>query len=251
MIRVNNLKVENRLLPLTLAFEQGDLVHVVGPNGSGKSTFLAALAGMIPSGGQICIDETDIARMDLTTLALHRAYLAQNERPVFSLDVYQYLALSTPLLLKPQETPVVQTIAYLTSRLDLTEKLHCSIHQLSGGEWQRVRLAGSCLQIWPTLNPYANLLILDEPAAALDIGQEPLLYDLLHEICEMGIAVIMANHDLNRTLRYASRVLLLDQGEMQQWGKADTVLNPTVLEPVFHTQIQLVNMHGRSYLLFD
>lgn len=75
-----------------------------------------------------------------------------------------------------------------------------------------MRLAGSCLQIWPSLNPYAKLLILDEPAAPLDIAQEGLLYSLIQQVAAKGITVIMANHDLNRSLRHADKVLLLSQG---------------------------------------
>ena len=63
-------------------------------------------------------------------------------------------------------------IEELTKVLNIDDKLHRYIHQLSGGEWQRVRLCAACLQVWPSLNPDAKFLVLDEPASSLDVGQE-------------------------------------------------------------------------------
>lgn len=148
MICVNNLNVGTRLLPMSFRCEQGSFLHIVGPNGSGKSTLLAALAGMISYQGQICFGADDISRLTIQDLAVRRAYLAQNERPVFAVDVYHYLMLSVPESLNMNHAEVSDVIRYLSERLHLQDKLARSIHQISGGEWQRVRLAGSCLQIW-------------------------------------------------------------------------------------------------------
>ncbi|MDW6004231.1 vitamin B12 ABC transporter ATP-binding protein BtuD [Vibrio mangrovi] len=251
MIHVRDLSVGTRLLPLSFDCAQGELIHVVGPNGSGKSTLLTALAGMIPYRGNIQLGETDLTHLSLPALAQLRAYLSQHERPAFSIDVYQYLALSIPSVLPVTQEKSSVVIQELVQRLNLQDKLHRSIHQISGGEWQRVRLAGSCLQIWPTLNPHARLMILDEPAAALDVGQEYMLYELLQDVNSMGITVIMANHDLNRTLRYADKTLLLNQGILQQWGDTRSVLAPEHVADVFRTQVQSVEIQGKSYLLFD
>ena len=139
----------------------------------------------------------------------------------------------------------------LVDVLELEDKLHRSIHQLSGGEWQRVRLCAICLQIWPSLNPYAKLLILDEPAAPLDIGQEALLYKLIRKVADMGITVVMSNHDLNRTLKHADKALLLDKGVIQQVGSVDQVFEPSELSRVFKTRVQKTEFNGEPVLIFD
>lgn len=162
----------------------------------------------------------------------------------------QYLALSLPSSSHGLDTEINAALEEISQMLDITDKLHRSIQTLSGGEWQRVRLAGMCLQIWPTLNPYAKLLILDEPAAPLDIAQEGLLYKLIDRVAEKGIAVIMANHDLNRTLRHADQVLLLDKGVLQASGTADQVLTPEQLESVFNTEVKSISVDNQTYLLF-
>ncbi|WP_038181587.1 vitamin B12 ABC transporter ATP-binding protein BtuD [Vibrio rhizosphaerae] len=251
MIHVKDLCVGTRLLPLSFDCAQGELIHITGPNGSGKSTLLAALAGLIAHQGRVRFGEDDLTCLTLPELAKIRAYLPQQERPAFAIDVCQYLALSVPSFLSVTLEQSAEIIELLVRRLNLQDKLHRSIHQISGGEWQRVRLAGSCLQVWPTLNPHARFMILDEPAAALDVGQEYMLYELLQDINRMGLTVIMANHDLNRTLRYADKTLLLNRGVMQQWGDTRAVLTPEHVAEAFQTKVQSVDIQGKSYLLFD
>ncbi|MGL5430966.1 MAG: vitamin B12 ABC transporter ATP-binding protein BtuD [Vibrio sp.] len=251
MIRVESLQVDARLLPLSLHINAGEIWHVVGPNGSGKSTLLAALAGMIPFAGSIQIDGLSVGNASLAELARYRAYLAQNDKPSFQLQVFQYLALSIPAGMTIDSPEVAGEIEQISRLLDIDDKLHRSIHQLSGGEWQRVRLAGSCLQVAPRLNPAARLLIWDEPAAALDIAQESLLYRLIAHMAEQGLTVVMANHDLNRTLRHADQVLLLGNGVLHRAGQANEVLQPAILQAVFGTTIRRAELAGEAYLLFD
>ncbi|WP_165311169.1 vitamin B12 ABC transporter ATP-binding protein BtuD [Vibrio ziniensis] len=251
MIRVNSLHVNERLLPLSFQCEAGEILHVVGPNGSGKSTLLSALAGIIDSSGEILLGEFNIKKHSLSELALHRAYLSQSEKPAFNLDVFQYLALSLPINSSLQDPKVNNAVKHFTQLLKINDKLHRSIHQLSGGEWQRVRLAGSCLQVWPDINPYSKLLILDEPGAPLDIAQEGLLYQLIAQMAQEGLAIVMANHDLNRSLRNADKVLLLEQGIAQSIGVPSEVLSEEHLRSVFNTSVKCVAIDGKPYLVFD
>lgn len=251
MIQIRSLNVDSRLLPLSFDCQAGEVLHVVGPNGSGKSTLLAALAGVLDSDGAIHIGEVDVRQASLADLALYRSYLSQSEKPAFNLDVFQYLALSLPASAKGLEPEINAAIQSIADMLKIADKLHRSIHHLSGGEWQRVRLAGSCLQVWPSLNPGAELMILDEPAAPLDIAQEGLLYTLIDQMAEQGITVVMANHDLNRSLRHADKVLLLKQGVVHCVGDAHEVLSAENLAQVFETSIKRVDLDGKPYLIFD
>ncbi|MBD0786811.1 vitamin B12 ABC transporter ATP-binding protein BtuD [Vibrio sp. Y2-5] len=251
MIRVNSLHVKQRLLPLSFQCQAGEILHVVGPNGSGKSTLLSALAGVIDSAGEILLGDFDIKKNSLSELALRRAYLSQSEKPTFNLDVFQYLALSLPVTSSLHDSKVKEAVKFFTHVLKIDDKLHRSIHQLSGGEWQRVRLAGSCLQVWPAINPYSQLLILDEPGAPLDIAQEGMLYQLIEKMAQEGLAIVMANHDLNRSLRNADKVLLLKQGVVQSIGEPTEVLSEENLHNVFNTSVKCVSLDGKPYLIFD
>lgn len=250
-ITIDHLSVHSRLLPLSFQVQCGEVIHIIGPNGSGKSTLLSAMAGVLKHQGHVCIDGLQVNKASLAELALKRAYLSQNERPAFHIEVFQYLALSLPATCDLHQIEVTKTIEYLTSLVAVNDKLHRSIYQLSGGEWQRVRLVAISLQVWPSLNPHARLLLLDEPAAPLDIGQETLLHQLIRTIAQQGIGVVMANHDLNRTLRYADRVLLLDHGVLQAEGSVRELLTPTHLSALFKTAVRRVEVDGEACLFFD
>ena len=94
-------------------------------------------------------------------------------------------------------------------------------------------------------------MILDEPAAPLDIAQEGLLYQLMNAVAAQGIGVLVANHDLNRTLKHADKVLLLNNGVLHSSGNADEVLSEEGLAEVFQTQVKKVLVEERPYLIFD
>lgn len=252
MIQIKSLSVGSRLLPLSFDLKPGQVTHVIGPNGSGKSTLLEAISG-IGEGytGEVIWADKPLSSFSLQDLSLQRAYLSQSARPAFNLEVFQFLALSLRSSAEPHSTIVSEVLTEVSEMLEISDKLHRSIQTLSGGEWQRVRLAGMCLQIWPSLNPYSKLLILDEPAAPLDIGQEALLYKLIDRVAKQGISVLMANHDLNRTLRHADQVLLLDKGVLQKVGTAEKVMVPDQLEQVFNTRIKSITVDDATYLLFE
>ncbi|BCN24025.1 vitamin B12 ABC transporter ATP-binding protein BtuD [Vibrio alfacsensis] len=255
MMHVKHIAVGNRLLPLSFECKAGEVVHVVGPNGSGKSTLLAAISGTLTSrdnvSGEVLINDKALLAMPLSEQAHVRGYLCQQSRPAFNVDVFQYLALSLPSWCNIADATVQEAVNKVIELVQLQEKLYRSIQTLSGGEWQRVRLAGVCLQVWRTINPYSQLLILDEPAAPLDIAQEGLLYLLINAVAAQGVCVLVANHDLNRTLRHADKVLMLSNGVLHTQGNANEVLTEKALSDVFRTRVKKVTLDGKAYLLFD
>lgn len=255
MMHVKHIAVGSRLLPLSFECKPGEVVHVVGPNGSGKSTLLGAISGTLTQregvSGEVLVDNNDLLTMPLSEQAHIRGYLCQQSRPAFNVDVFQYLALSLPTGANISDAKVRDAVNIVIELVQLQDKLHRSIQTLSGGEWQRVRLAGVCLQVWRTINPYSQLLILDEPAAPLDIAQEGLLYQIINAVAAQGIGVLVANHDLNRTLKHADKVLLLNNGVLHSFGDADEVLSEEGLAEVFQTQVKKVLIEERPYLIFD
>ncbi len=254
-MHVKHMSVGSRLLPLSFECKAGEIVHVVGPNGSGKSTLLAAISGTLSHregmSGEVYVGNKNLLTLPLSEQAHVRGYLCQQSRPAFNVDVFQYLALSLPSGAEIADIKVRDAVNMVVELVQLQDKLYRSIQTLSGGEWQRVRLAGVCLQVWRTINPFSQFLILDEPAAPLDIAQEGLLYQLINAMAAQGIGVLVANHDLNRTLKHADKVLLLNNGVLHSSGNADTVLTEEALGEVFNTQVKKVIVDEQPYLIFD
>ncbi|MGF1765703.1 vitamin B12 ABC transporter ATP-binding protein BtuD, partial [Aliivibrio kagoshimensis] len=244
MINLTNVSMPPRLQPISLCVKRGEVLHIIGPNGSGKSTLICCLSGLFDFQGDIDIEGEALTRFSLEVLASKRSYLLQQDRPTFSVTVAHYLSIS---LVNPlaDKVAVKEVVNLLATALDIREMMERSIHQLSGGEWQRVRLAASCLQIWPSINPKAQLLLLDEPATALDVGHETKMYQLIRQVSQLGITVIIANHDLNRTLHEADKVLLLKEGECVDYGEVESVMNQQTLSRVFNTEINKIELNNR------
>ena len=118
---------------------------------------------------------------------------------------YAGLALSDAASVRQSAETLLEEVA---AALGIEDKLPRHVSQLSGGEWQRVRLAAVILQIHPGGNPHGQLLLLDEPMNSLDVAQQVALDRLLSALSRQGIAVVMSSHDLNHTLRHAHRVWL-------------------------------------------
>lgn len=250
ILSAQNLAMPPRLLPVSFSVRRGEIVHLIGPNGSGKSTAISMLSGLAEAQGEITLAGENLASLELPRLAQMRCYLAQQDKPAFAVGVYHYLSLALSPLGELPAGRVQAALDEICGALKIADKLNRNIQQLSGGEWQRVRLAAACLQVWPTLNPEAQLLLLDEPASALDIGQEAIMYQLIRRLASKGIAVVMANHDLNRTLREADKVILLNNGSCVVKGRPHEVMTVNTLETVFSTQVQRIEHEGKSCLLF-
>jgi iron complex transport system ATP-binding protein len=101
-----------------------------------------------------------------------------------------------------------------------------STDTLSGGEWQRVRIARALAQ-------EARALVLDEPTTFLDLAHEMALFELVHSLAQDGIAVLLVSHQLNLVARFASSVVLLHRGRVVASGRPDEVMQAPLLEKVY------------------
>lgn len=243
LLQLNNVVVAERLGPISATVHTGELVHLVGPNGAGKSTLLMRAAGLSLGGGEIAFAGSNLNEWQPTQLARHRAYLSQQQIPPFSMPVWHYLQMHQ------QVSPDDSVMLKLVGSLGLTDKLTRSVNQLSGGEWQRVRLAAVVLQIHPEINPHGRLLLLDEPMNSLDIAQQTALDRILMALCEAGIAVVMSSHDLNHSLRHAHTVWLLRAGKMIAQGKRDDVLSVQHLATAYNMHFRRMQVEGHSMLI--
>ena len=232
-----------RLGPVTATVNAGEILHLVGPNGAGKSTLLARMAGLASGPGSITLNGKPLDAWHATALARRRAYLTQQQTPPFAMPVWHYLTLHQP---GRGHTELLHDVA---GALGLIDKLPRPANQLSGGEWQRVRLAAVILQIHPTGNPDGELLLLDEPMNGLDVAQQAALDRLLSALYRAGITVVMSSHDLNHTLRHAQRAWLLRDGKLLASGARDSVLTPARLAQAYGMPFRRLDVEGHSVLI--
>ena len=243
LMQLHNVEDAGRLGPVTASVSKGEMLHLVGPNGAGKSTLLARMAGITQGTGDILFNDHKLDEWAAPRLARHRAFLAQQQTPPFAMPVWHYLSLHQHG--SPEET-LSRDIALA---LGLDDKLGRSVNQLSGGEWQRVRLAAVILQIHPAGNPDGQLLLLDEPMNSLDVAQQAALDRLLSGLVQAGITVIMSSHDLNHTLRHAHQTWLLSKGQLLASGARDVVMTPQNLTHAYGVPFRRLDMAGHRMLI--
>lgn len=243
LLQLHNVEDAGRLGPVTALVDKAQMLHLVGPNGAGKSTLLARIAGLTRGKGCVQLNDRLLDEWHAPQLAQHRAYLAQQQTPPFAMPVWHYLALHQ------HHQPSEGVVGEITHKLGLADKLGRTVNQLSGGEWQRVRLAAVIAQIHPAANADGQLLILDEPMNSLDVAQQSALDGLLSELVAAGITVVMSSHDLNHTLRRAHQVWLLHKGKLIASGPRDDVLTPQNLASAYGMPFRRLDLAGHRMLI--
>ena len=218
-----NIKV---LSDISFSLEPGDFVCLCGPNGAGKSTLLHALA-----------DSSEIK--NVKERAKKISFLTQNENALWDYTVFDTVLSGrfcyTGKLgnYTREDFKIAEEVIKDFGLEALSEK---SVHQISGGEFQKVRLARSFAQ-------GSDFLLLDEPLSSLDFVSSESLMNLLKEKCfEQNKAVLVSIHDINMAARFADKVLLLGkcQNEKQLCfqGSVQDVLTSENLSAVYNTKVK-------------
>jgi iron complex transport system ATP-binding protein len=218
------------LTSVSLTAGPGVITAVVGPNGSGKSTLVRTLLRRVAvTAGTIRIGDQPLSALHDREVARQVAVVAQREELIFPMEVGEYIALgrfprvgSWSTLGRADRSAMDAAIA----RTEVESLLERRVDTLSGGEWQRVRLARALAQEGTTL-------VLDEPTAFLDIGHEMAVFELLGALATQGQAVLLVSHHLNLVARFAHQMVLLDAGTVAAAGSPDEVMQVPVLERVY------------------
>ena len=218
------------LSDVTLEVEPGELVAVAGPNGSGKTTLLRALLGLVaPAEGEALVDGRAASEWDRAALARAVGVVSQREEVVFPLRAEEMVMMGRYAHLGAlgaardvDRTAVRQAL----ERCDVVELVGRRVDTLSGGEWQRVRVARALAQ-----QPRA--LVLDEPTASLDVRHEMEIFELVRTLASGGLAALVVTHQLNLAARFADRVLLLERGRVAGLGSPRDVLTHETVSRTF------------------
>lgn len=246
LLEARGLTIPARLAPLDLDWQGGQLVALLGPNGSGKSTLLGALAGILPAEGTVRLGGEAIADLSWPELARRRAMLPQRQPQLFHIPVFQVLSLGLDEGTEPEVRN--RAVASLCEALELEALLARDFSRLSGGEQQRVLIARTLLQLWPSLNPDGRVLLLDEPLAGLDLHHQLALLRLLKSLARQGLLVVLAIHDINLAIDWADRILCLQQGRLVSEGGIE-LIDEALLERVFQIRTDRIEAGGRVWFM--
>ncbi len=222
---------------LDLSFKECSLSAVIGPNGAGKSTLLRDLAGLRAlAGGSVCLEGQVLTSYPAAARARRIAYLPQRTTLEHDMSAFEVVLLGRAPHVGRFAAPAPrdrERAAEALAQVGLEREASRGVQTLSGGEFQRVMLARM-------LASEAEILILDEPTAALDIGHALAFLELCRGLAGAGRTLIVAMHALELARRYADQVVLLtgagDGGA--HVGATASVLTPALLEPVFGVTVR-------------
>lgn len=223
--------------------ERGGVIGLLGPNGSGKTTLVRLLAGMLrPDSGQVLLDGASVNEMSRRDLARRVALVPQETHTTFDFSVIDMVLMGRYPHLGPfeLERPADLEIARDALRATGTEDLEArSFRTLSGGEKQRVVIAAALAQ-------ESDLLLLDEPTTALDVGYQFEIASLLKRLnAEHGTTMIVSTHDLNLAAALCERVVLLRSGSVIAQGPTAQTLTAENIRLLYNVEAE-VRFHARA-----
>lgn len=221
---------------ISLKIEKGKSLCILGPNGCGKTTLLKAMAGIIPSKGEILIDGIDIKKMKRHEIARKIAVMTQISSVYFSYTVFETVLLGRYLYIQNSilKTPTQRDIQYTEECLEavgLLELRDTQISTLSGGQLQRVFLAR-------TLAQEPDIILLDEPTNHLDLKYQKELIDYLKKWSkETGNTIVGVFHDINLAMNLADDILVMENGKLAGYGESKSIVSGPLLNRVYQMDI--------------
>ncbi|WP_327584027.1 ABC transporter ATP-binding protein/permease [Nonomuraea sp. NBC_00507] len=213
---------EPALREVTIEIKQGEVIAFVGENGSGKTTLAKILSGLYePDSGTVFWDDTDLRQVDPEQLRRRTAVIAQDHTR-WPLTARYNITMGTDM-----GEPALHAAAAVAGADEvvaglphgyrtLLDRRFKDGHELSGGQWQRIAVARG-------FHRDADLLICDEPTAALDARAEHALFERIRSHAD-GRTVLLITHRL-ASVRYADRIYVLDHGKVVEQGDHETLMS--------------------------
>ena len=221
---------------LQLQLHHGEILTLLGPNGIGKSTLLKCLLGLLtPTAGTLTLNGQPLAALSPKQRARIIAYVPQAIPTTTSLSVRDYLLTGRTPYLNFAQSPGATDITladHVLRTLQLSELTTHAINTLSGGQAQLVTIARALMQ-------EPELIILDEPTAALDFGRQQQLLDLVQRLANQNIAVILTTHNPNHALILNQRVGLFGASGLFDCGGVE-LLTEARLQATYQTKLRLL-----------
>ena len=216
---------------LTFQVRRGEFFVIIGPNGSGKTTLLKLFAGILsPTAGRIGVLDRPIGNYKRKALARTIALVPQNISVDFPFTVAEVVRMGRAPHLGLLGLEAENDFTVAARAMDFTEVTHLAgrrLSQLSGGECQRVFIARAICQ-------QTDIILLDEPTAALDLAHQTRIMDLMETLQrEKNTTIVMVSHDVNLAAMYGNHLLLLKDGRIVRHGTAAEVLTIETLQQAY------------------
>ncbi len=228
---------------VSLTVGAGEALCLLGPNGGGKTTLFKTMLGLLrPLGGRILLDGIDLARLPRRDIARTIAYVPQAHAAFFPFSVRDVVLMGRASRLPAFASPGPADRAAAERALatlaigHLAERIYTEI---SGGERQLALIARA-------LAGEPRLLVMDEPTASLDFGNQARVLTQVRRLSELGIAVVLSTHDPGHAFLCADRVALLHGGRLVALGPPSETVTPETLRLIYGVAVAVVPLPGQG-----
>lgn len=233
------------LKDIELEANSGEVLAIIGANGAGKSTLIRCINKILkPYLGTVYLDGKELGSFSPQERACMMGYVPQTSVDAFSFNVMETVLLGR----KPhinwsvgrRDLEIVNKVLRCMGLTQLTERY---LHELSGGEKQKVLIARALAQ-------EPEVLLLDEPTSNLDVRHQLEVMELVRDIaCGQGKCVLMVVHDLNLAARFADKIIMLKEGAVYAAGTAEEVLLPDNIKVVYGVESMIVHTELGPYVI--
>lgn len=233
------------LRDVSFGARHGRVCGLFGPNGSGKTTlFRCCLGFLAPSAGDVRVEGVSVSSLGIADIARRMAYVPQEHRPGFPFSVREIVSMgrsprmSTFFRLGAEDREKVERSMEIAGIAHLANE-PCTT--LSGGQRQLAALARAIAQETP-------LMLLDEPASALDFNNQILVWQALRRIAAQGVAVLICCHDPNHILWFCDDAAILHEGRLVASGPSGETLTPEVLRILYGSNFEVCSVENRPFV---
>ncbi len=224
---------------VSLRVGPGETVAILGPNGSGKTTLLRCLLGIHRSyRGTISLDGKDLRALPRAEVARRIAYVPQTTTLVFPFTVFDVVLMGRTPHLKPLGTPTRrdhELAWHALERVGIAHLAGRALNEVSGGERQLALIARALAQ----QSPY---LLLDEPTANLDFGNQARVLEIVAGLARDGYGVVITTHVPDHAFLACTHVALLKDGQIQAFGSPEDVLTSARLSALYSLPVQVATV---------
>jgi iron complex transport system ATP-binding protein len=232
---------------VSFAVGERQLVALTGPNGSGKSTLLKLIARVLePHRGEVFYEDTPLAQWPAKEYAKRVGYLPQDPDPGFPMRAIDVVVSGRAPYLGRFSWESPHDFEHADRALALCDAAHLRdryLDEMSGGERKRVFLAR-------VLAGTPQLIVLDEPFAALDLSHVQQFSKLLRQVVDQtGCAVLFAAHDLNWAAAHSDRMLVMQRGALALDAPPSDVMRADVMRELFGFEAETVAAGGRTWIV--
>ncbi|HEX6690347.1 MAG TPA: ABC transporter ATP-binding protein [Burkholderiales bacterium] len=229
---------------VSFALADGEVMCVLGPNGGGKTTLFRTVLGLLAKhSGSITLGSRDIENLGRPEIARLIGYVPQGHSGYFAYTVRDFVLMGRTAHMGIFSTPSKKDLEVAERALASLEMSHLAgrpITEISGGERQLALVARALAQ-------EPRLLVLDEPTASLDFGNQVRVLERIAALAKTGIAILFSSHDPDHAFLCAQRALLLAEGRALEIGAPREVIRPDTLQRLYGVSVQVLPLAGGGH----